>query len=1225
MRNLRKFLALLLAVMMVATSAVIASAEEATDYTEAAEVLVSTGVLKGYTDGDLHLEDDVQRYQMALFIARMMTGDVNDTLWSNINTTSFTDIGKLSQYVGAISFVTGEGVIKGRSETIFDPYAQITYQEAVTMLVRALGYQNLSYPYGFIQAANKIGLTSGIEGVEWAEPLTRGEVAQLLYNTIKFVSDFGTGDGSYAYEGDHFEKFDTFAIVDAYIADYNAEAGYVKFSSGDQATFEKLGIEEPSDEILGSWYELFMLEDKVIKIDACEVVDAEADSYMDPAGEEIDEEDLDDDYVVVTVYETRENGKVGVVKVSSYIAGEAPAIGYTYTAGQKSTKVDVALEWETYRVVSLKDGKAALKVDGDKESKTYTYDYGTTLNGIKTAEEIEAVLTEALKVGGVVSVVIYEDTIIDAVAGEVENPIILILERDTILEIVGEEGECTGFIGADAYSDAFEGKKSIEISAISGDGFSYDYNKVFDPNADDDIALQKAIQKTIVAINKSGKYIFTGTKDQFGKWTLKEAPLYFGKLVFKNEVGKAQIELYDTGDYDKVGGSSEKYTLDTTKTKTSSYFYNFDGSKKTVKEALTGKTYNLGKDVTYYIIKSGKVNVFKGQPSTDDVIVGRFVYTTIVSDNDTVIVDADAGTTVEAPKQYVTSDGVYGRWTRKFEDNKYVYYYKLYGLVDYVTEENIVLEWKTSDRNDLDVLEEMVGLLNDKICEGTLYTIYYNYDTKGNVKRINLVEMTLADYWEDYDIYQYSTANLEYNGTFIPGSITELGTVASKVKKVIQMDEMSVGLLYDVGFDFDEKTGYLYVYPTEVGAKVSYDKKDGSKYYEMYVVEFVSRDAGGNVIGFTLERNERLVTADYVYVRYGHKIVLKELAETKTIKKNTTENYTGPFYTIGANSDKAISGKFYVSKGADESNAIEFALTGGEATVEYKAATPEQALVPSYDQGTFATYNNYDDELDAWIADMYNNNGIVDKTLYKYVAWTSDITDVDVFYQRIVPKLTGNSDGNKNYINYRIETVEVENWDIVSPIDLIITKYKNLEGASGNKHIFTADEKSYIRYPVDANGEPTDARGKVYAYGKIVDEAGNTIADPAAAAVYAKFVQCTESEYAAQFNSDGTRKTGNDDKGYRAYEITFEAGLISFNVSNSAGKDMKFNINLIKAYDKTTDGKYILIDYNNNIVVGARVATTSIVLDGTEYKPATPEVKFNEGKAAKYECVVEKQ
>ena len=185
-----------------------------------------------------------------------------------------------------------------------------------------MAIRNLSYPYGFIQAANKIGLTGGIEGVEWAEPLTRGEVAQLLYNTIKFVSDFGTGDGSYAYEGDHFEKFDTFVIVDDYIADYNATTGYATFSLGEKAALEDLGIEEPSDAILGSWYELFMLEDEVIKIDACEVVDAEADSYMDPTGAEIDEEDLEDDFAKVTVYATRENGNVGVVKVPSYVSGE---------------------------------------------------------------------------------------------------------------------------------------------------------------------------------------------------------------------------------------------------------------------------------------------------------------------------------------------------------------------------------------------------------------------------------------------------------------------------------------------------------------------------------------------------------------------------------------------------------------------------------------------------------------------------------------------------------------------------------------------------------------------------------------------------------------------------------------------------------------------------------------------------------------------------------------
>lgn len=1219
MRNLRKFLALLLAVMMVATSAVIASAEEATDYTEAAEVLVSTGVLKGYTDGDLHLEDDVQRYQMALFIARMMTGDVNDTLWSNINTTSFTDIGKLSQYVGAISFVTGEGVIKGRSETIFDPYAQITYQEAVTMLVRALGYQNLSYPYGFIQAANKIGLTSGIEGVEWSEPLTRGEVAQLLYNTIKFVSDFGTGDGSYAYEGDHFEKFDSFVIVDTFIADYNKTTGYVTFSVGEKAALKDLGIEEPSDEILGAWYELFMLEDKVIKIDACDVVEAEADSYMDPTGEEIDEEDLDDDYVAITVYETRENGKVGVVKVSSYIAGEAPAIGYTYTAGQKSTKVDVALEWETYRVVSLKDGKAALKVDGDKEATVYTYDYGKKLNGIKTADEIEDVLTEALGVGGIVSVVIYEDTIIDAVAGEVENPIILILDLETLLEVIDDEGECTGFLSADVYSDAFEGKKTIEISAISGDGFSYDYNKVFDPNADDDIALQKAIQKAIVAINRSDKdndkyIIFTGTKDKFDKWTLKETTLHFGRLEFANNIGKAEIKLYDPGDYDLIKGSRGKWTLDTSKTKTSSAFYDFNASKDSdnYKDALTGKTYTLGKDVTYYIIDSGKITTFVGQPSKGEKIVGGFVYSTLVSDSNTVIVVADAETDIEIPKQYVTSEGVYGRWTRKFENNKYVYYYNLYGLVDYRTDENIVLTWSTDteNRNDLDVLEEMVDILNDKICDGALYTINYEYGTKeiGGKKLIDLVEMTLADYWEDYDIYPYAEGNVKSRDFDEEKLEAALGIDITKVRKFIYVDDLTIGLLYDIGFEYDAKTGYLYIYPTEVGAQIIYDKPDSKTYYNITEVEYVGLTKTYNPI------------PDGGYVRYGHKLVIAEKPEKGDVVKDDGNKYSNQdVYKIGANSEKKINGKFYISKGAGESATVEFAMTGGKATVDYSPKVDEVPAVPST-ANVDASSPAVNEEKTTWLQDVYKNNTITKKELYRYLVWdTSNYKDVSVSYQRIVPTIiAGTVDDGGYKINYRFETVNVKSWDIISPYDYVVDEYALYDG-DGETVVKKDLGTSYIKYIEDegvvisAEGVVTSAEGVVYAYGKVAENG--------------TFIQYSKAEYDAQFNSDGSLKsdlTGKIAELIRAYEISFVNGPVTLNVTNSNGKNVNVDLFFIKAYDKV-DGKYILIDYNKTIVAGSVDYTIKASLTGgTEYGAPSNGTTFDAGLPATYIHVLKK-
>ena len=56
----------------------------------------------------------------------------------------------------------------------------------------------------------------------------------------------------------------------------------------------------------------------------------------DPAGEEIDEEDLDDDFVAITVYATRETA-MSVLLRFSYVSDEDPYIGYTYAAGQKST------------------------------------------------------------------------------------------------------------------------------------------------------------------------------------------------------------------------------------------------------------------------------------------------------------------------------------------------------------------------------------------------------------------------------------------------------------------------------------------------------------------------------------------------------------------------------------------------------------------------------------------------------------------------------------------------------------------------------------------------------------------------------------------------------------------------------------------------------------------------------------------------------------------------
>ena len=201
MRNFKKFLALVLATMMVLGGMVTVSAAEekaVADYEAAylasAEELAALGIVKGTASlgdnkYDYALSGDVTRWQMALFIARIMSGETNDGYW-NVGTDNTTPFDDVVNYFGAITYVTDKGVIKGKGymagvgDNCFDPDGKITYAEALTMAVRATGELQLQYPDGFMTAAEELGLTDGLEDLKQDAELTRGQMIQILYNLL---------------------------------------------------------------------------------------------------------------------------------------------------------------------------------------------------------------------------------------------------------------------------------------------------------------------------------------------------------------------------------------------------------------------------------------------------------------------------------------------------------------------------------------------------------------------------------------------------------------------------------------------------------------------------------------------------------------------------------------------------------------------------------------------------------------------------------------------------------------------------------------------------------------------------------------------------------------------------------------------------------------------------------------------------------------------------------
>lgn len=193
MSNFKKFLALVLATLMVASMMVFAPAASAYaptgDYADDIALLSAFGVMLG--DGTSYQEkENVTRWQMALLIARVVTGEVGNDMWEADKSDFFTDV-KADHYPGAIDFCAEMGYIKGIGDNLFDPEGNITYQDALTMLVRLLGYETetTSYPWGYILTARTIKnengelLTADIDTGN-KTPLLREEVANLLAKTI---------------------------------------------------------------------------------------------------------------------------------------------------------------------------------------------------------------------------------------------------------------------------------------------------------------------------------------------------------------------------------------------------------------------------------------------------------------------------------------------------------------------------------------------------------------------------------------------------------------------------------------------------------------------------------------------------------------------------------------------------------------------------------------------------------------------------------------------------------------------------------------------------------------------------------------------------------------------------------------------------------------------------------------------------------------------------------
>ena len=185
MRNLKKVLALVIAFSMmlsVVAFAGYADVDADADFASAVELTSALGIFQGDEAGNFNADKTITRAEMAAVIIRMQGLDA--AAKASAGATEFADVAADHWASGYINLASQNGIIKGTGDGNFAPNDTLTYEAAVAMIVRALGFEPIAerkggWTAGYVAVANSYKVTEGA-----AATATRGNLAVLVANAM---------------------------------------------------------------------------------------------------------------------------------------------------------------------------------------------------------------------------------------------------------------------------------------------------------------------------------------------------------------------------------------------------------------------------------------------------------------------------------------------------------------------------------------------------------------------------------------------------------------------------------------------------------------------------------------------------------------------------------------------------------------------------------------------------------------------------------------------------------------------------------------------------------------------------------------------------------------------------------------------------------------------------------------------------------------------------------
>lgn len=209
-----------------------------------APILAELKIMQGDPDGNLRPDDFVSRAECTKIA--VASSKYRDTVATGSKTSPFKDVSADHWAAPYVTVAVKNGLCKGYLDATFQPSNTVTYEEALTMFLRVLGYSEedfgSSWPDGQIGIAKNIGLCDGLSR-SVGEELTRRDVMIIVYNLLNTPAKGAAAD--YISEFDRV-IYDDVILIASNKEDSSVGAGKVLTSAGtykitDDFDFNQIG------------------------------------------------------------------------------------------------------------------------------------------------------------------------------------------------------------------------------------------------------------------------------------------------------------------------------------------------------------------------------------------------------------------------------------------------------------------------------------------------------------------------------------------------------------------------------------------------------------------------------------------------------------------------------------------------------------------------------------------------------------------------------------------------------------------------------------------------------------------------------------------------------------------------------------------------------------------------------------------------------------------------